>query len=57
VKDVRNDVRQGYVSVHEAAVFYGVVIDPDTFKVNEPATILIRGTSVPALPPPAREAG
>jgi N-methylhydantoinase B len=57
VEDVRNDVRQGYVSVHEAAVFYGVVIDPDTFRVNEPATILIRGTSVPALPPPRSEAG
>jgi N-methylhydantoinase B len=57
VEDVRNDVRQGYVSVHEAAVFYGVVIDPDTFRVNEPATILIRGTSVPALPPPKREVG
>src|SRR5215469_15434068 len=27
VEDVRNDVRQGYISVHEAAVFYGVVID------------------------------
>jgi N-methylhydantoinase B len=42
VEDVRNDVRQGYVSVHEAAVFYGVVIDGDTFKVNEGATILLR---------------
>jgi N-methylhydantoinase B len=56
VEDVQNDVRQGYVSVHEAAVFYGVVIDPDAFRVNEPATILIRGTTTPALPPP-REAG
>jgi N-methylhydantoinase B len=55
VGDVLDDVRQGYVSVHEAAVFYGVVIDPETFKVNEPATILIRGTSLPALPPPARK--
>jgi N-methylhydantoinase B len=42
VEDVRNDVRQGYVSVHEAAVFYGVVIDGNTFKVNEGATILLR---------------
>jgi N-methylhydantoinase B len=56
VEDVCNDVRQGYVSVHEAAVFYGVVIDPETFKVNEPATILIRGASMPALPPPRSEA-
>ncbi len=52
VEDVLDDVRQGYVSVHEAAVFYGVVVDPDTFKVNEPATILLRGTTMPALPPP-----
>jgi N-methylhydantoinase B len=57
VEDVQNDVRQGYVSVHEAAVFYGVVIDPDTFRVNEPATILIRGTSLPALPPPRSAEG
>jgi N-methylhydantoinase B len=42
VEDVRNDVRQGYVSVHEAAVLYGVVIDDDTFKVNEGATALLR---------------
>lgn len=54
-EDVRNDVLQGYVSVHEAAVFYGVVIDPDTFQVNEGATMLLRGPSMPALPPPARE--
>jgi N-methylhydantoinase B len=42
VEAVRNDVRQGYVSVHEAAVFYGVVIDADTFKVNEGATAMLR---------------
>ena len=42
VEAVRNDVRQGYVSVHEAAVFYGVVIDSDTFKVNEGATAMLR---------------
>jgi N-methylhydantoinase B len=41
-EDVRNDVQQGYVSVHEAAVFYGVAIDADTFKVNEGATLLLR---------------
>ncbi len=55
VRDVLNDVWQGYVTVHEAAVFYGVVIDPATFKVNEPATILIRSTTMPALPPPEEE--
>ncbi|HWN51028.1 MAG TPA: hydantoinase B/oxoprolinase family protein [Xanthobacteraceae bacterium] len=42
VEDVREDVRQGYVSVHEAAEFYGVVIDGETFKVNEGATALLR---------------
>ena len=42
VEDVRNDVRQGYVSVNEATVFYGVVIDAETFKVNEAATLLLR---------------
>jgi N-methylhydantoinase B len=42
VEAVRDDVRQGYVSVHEAAVFYGVVIDGDTFKVNEGATAMLR---------------
>ena len=42
VEDVRQDVRQGYVSVHEAEEFYGVVIDGETFKVNERATALLR---------------
>jgi N-methylhydantoinase B len=42
VEDVRNDVQQGYISVHEAAVFYGVVIDAETFRVNEGATLLLR---------------
>jgi N-methylhydantoinase B len=54
VADVCTDVRQGYVSAHDAGVFYGVVIDPETFRVNEPATVLIRGASMPALPPPGR---
>ncbi len=43
VADVREDVRQGYVSVHEAAEFYGVVIDAATGEVNEAATALLRG--------------
>jgi len=42
VEDVREDVRQGYVSVDEAAGLYGVVIDGETFKVNEGATALLR---------------
>ena len=43
VADVREDVRQGYVSVHEAAEFYGVVIDAATCEVDEAATALLRG--------------
>lgn len=55
VAEVCYDVRQGYISVHEAGVFYGVVIDPETFKVNEPATVLIRGAGMAALPPPGHD--
>ena len=55
VADVLHDVRQGYVSAHEAGVFYGVVVDPQTFRVNEPATALIRGDAMPLLPPPEQE--
>jgi len=42
IEDVREDVRQGYVSVHEAAELYGVVIDAETFAVNEGATTVLR---------------
>src|SRR6516162_599742 len=38
VEGVRNDVRQGYVSVEEAAALYGVVVDPGSFDVDEVAT-------------------
>jgi N-methylhydantoinase B len=38
VEDVRKDVRQGYVSVEEAAALYGVVVDPESFIVDEDAT-------------------
>lgn len=55
VAEVCHDVRQGYVSAHDAGVFYGVVIDPQTARVNEPATALIRGASLPLLAPPDRE--
>jgi N-methylhydantoinase B len=43
VDDVRNDVRQGYVSVEDAAAHYGVVIDPGTCEVDEAATRTLRG--------------
>jgi N-methylhydantoinase B len=42
VEDVRNDVRQGYVCVEDAAALYGVVIDPATFAVDEEATRRLR---------------
>jgi N-methylhydantoinase B len=41
-EDVRNDVRQGYVSVEDASELYGVVIDPETFAVDEEATQRLR---------------
>jgi N-methylhydantoinase B len=43
VDDVRNDVRQGYVSAVDAAALYGVVIDPGSFEVDEEATRTLRG--------------
>ena len=38
VDAVRNDVRQGYVSVTAAAEIYGVVIDAETGVVDEAET-------------------
>jgi len=43
VEDVREDVRQGYVSVKAAAERYGVVIDTETFGVDPAATERLRG--------------
>ncbi len=42
VEDVQEDVRQGYVSVKAAAEKYGVVIDPDSFSVDQAATEKLR---------------
>jgi N-methylhydantoinase B len=39
---VRHDVRQGYVSVAAAAELYGVVLDPETFELDEAATERLR---------------
>jgi N-methylhydantoinase B len=44
--DVCNDVRQGYVSVEEAAELYGVAIDPQSFAIDEAATARLRGGAV-----------
>ena len=51
VGDVREDVRQGYVSVKAAAERYGVVVDPETFVVDRAATERLRA-SRGAIPPP-----
>ena len=42
VEDVREDVRQGYVSVKAAAERYGVVVDAETFAVDQAATDRLR---------------
>ena len=41
-EDVREDVRQGYVSVKAAAELYGVVVDPETFALDQAATDKLR---------------
>ena len=40
--DVCEDVRQGYVSAQAAAEQYGVVVDPETFTVDQEATARLR---------------
>jgi N-methylhydantoinase B len=42
VEQVREDVRQGYVTVKSAAELYGVVLDPETFEVDVLATQKLR---------------
>jgi N-methylhydantoinase B len=42
IKQVRQDVINGYVSVASARQDYGVVIDPDTFEVDDRATEALR---------------
>ena len=38
IESVREDVRQGYVSLGAAAELYGVILDPATFVVDQEAT-------------------
>jgi N-methylhydantoinase B len=38
IESVRNDVRQGYVTVKAAEELYGVIIDAKTFVIDEKAT-------------------
>jgi N-methylhydantoinase B len=42
VEDVREDVLQGYVTAKAAAEKYGVVIDPETFAIDQAATEKLR---------------
>jgi N-methylhydantoinase B len=44
VDKVAHDVRQGYVTPDAAKEFYGVVVDPKTFAVDEKATASLRAT-------------
>jgi N-methylhydantoinase B len=48
VEQVRNDVRQGYVTVESAAALYGVVLDPETFEVDMAATGKLRAQRLAA---------
>ena len=41
-EDVREDVRQGYVSVEAAAELYGVVLNGETFEIDQTATTRLR---------------
>jgi N-methylhydantoinase B len=47
---VREDVRQGYVSVAAAHDLYGVVVDPDTMALDETATEALRARMREAAP-------
>jgi N-methylhydantoinase B len=42
VEEVREDVRQGYVTAKAAAERFGVVIDPETFAIDQAATDRLR---------------
>jgi len=42
IEEVREDVRQGYVTVKSAAELYGVVLDPETLEVDIAATETLR---------------
>ena len=44
IEDVREDVRQGYVTAKAAAERYGVVIDPKTFAIDQAATDKLRAS-------------
>ena len=45
-ESVAEDVRQGYVSLAAARELYGVVVDPETFALDEAATAALRAAKV-----------
>ena len=51
IEDVREDVRQGYVSVQAAAEKYGVVMDGETFAVDQAATDKLRASKLSTVIP------
>jgi N-methylhydantoinase B len=48
IDEVREDVRQGYVSAKAAVDLYGVVLDPLTFEVDMAATEKLRAARAAA---------
>jgi len=54
VETVQEDVKQGYVSIEAAAEFYGVVIDPETFAVDQATTERLRAQMRSHAEPEAR---
>ena len=42
MEKVREDVRQGYVSLESARLDYGVVLDPETLEADKDATAKLR---------------
>jgi N-methylhydantoinase B len=42
IEDVEADAKQGYISLAAAKELYGVVLDPQNFKADVPATESLR---------------
>ncbi len=54
VEKVQRDVAYGYVSVEQAKEAYGVVLDPDTLRIDTVRTDSIRGEKQEEKPGPGR---
>ena len=57
VEEVREDVKQGYVSLAAAVELYGVVIEPETLTVDRAATERLRATRLASAASSALAAG